>query len=358
MVKLMSRINVENWKEFFISDIFEIRNTHSIMKKEIEDNSGEYPYVTASEGNNSVVSYISYDIAQIEEGNSILIGGKTLIISYQSRDYFSNDSHNLALYLKENTKRTRNIQLFLVTALRAGLSHLYSWGDSISKKTIQKDIILLPSANGKNPDWDYMETFVNGIDVFVKNTWTELQSIESIKPKSIDITKWKKFHLYDIFDIESGTKLDKAKMDTSDPIIDFVGRSNFNNGVTQKVNRIQGLKPYNAGNLTLALGGAYLGSCFVQTNQFYTSQNVVVLVPKTNMSWEAKQFIAATIFIESQNNYKAFIKELNAHIKRDFNIKLPATSKGEPNLAYMTSYMSDINKNVSDYLAQLQSNLK
>lgn len=62
-------------------------------------------------------------------------------------------------------------------------------------------------------------------------------------------------------------------MDTTIPKISFVGRSNFNNGITQKVNEIQGLTPYDSGCLTLALGG-YLGSCFIQEEPFYTSQNV------------------------------------------------------------------------------------
>ena len=63
------------------------------------------------------------------------------------------------------------------------------------------------------------------------------------------------------------------------PAINFVGRSNFNNGITQKVNEIHGLKPFDSGCLTLALWGAYLGSCFIQEEPFYTSQNVVVLIP-------------------------------------------------------------------------------
>lgn len=76
------------------------------------------------------------------------------------------------------------------------------------------------------------------------------------------------------------------------PAINFVGRSNFNNGITQKVNEIQGLKPFDSGCLTLDLGRAYLGSCFIQEEPFYTSQNVVVLIPKESISFEAKQFIA------------------------------------------------------------------
>lgn len=203
-----------------------------------------------------------------------------------------------------------------------------------------------------------MECFMQNVAADVKSTLAELQLTERNKPKGIDVIKWEFFHLYDIFNIDSGTKLDKAKMDTSVQIIDFVGRSNFNNGVTQKVNRIQTLKPYDAGNLTLALGGAYLGSCFVQTSQFYTSQNVVVLIPKTEMSWEAKQFIATAIFKESQNNYRAFIKELNAHIKKDFTIKLPAISKGEPDWEYITSYMQNIKNTVTSSLSRLHSTLK
>ena len=161
-------------------------------------------------------------------------------------------------------------------------------------------------------------------------------------------------HLYDIFHIDPGTKLDKSKMDTTIEKINFVGRSNFNNGITQKVNEIDGIKPFPAGYLTLALGGAYLGSCFVQKEAFYTSQNVVVLIPKDNINYETKQFIATAIFRESQNNYKAFIKELNRHIKRDFVIKLPVDEKGNPDYEYMSEFMKKIQLKVDKKMALLK----
>lgn len=139
-----------------------------------------------------------------------------------------------------------------------------------------------------------------------------------------------------------GTKLDRVKMQTDNPEIDFVGRSNENQGVTAKVNRIEGLLPYQAGNLTLALGGAYLGSCFIQKNDFYTSQNVVVLKPKNEMSFETKLYISAVIFRESQLGYKAFIDELNPHIKTDFSIPLPVTRTGALDVRSMETYMKNI----------------
>lgn len=155
----------------------------------------------------------------------------------------------------------------------------------------------------------------------------------------INISSWKYFYLYDIFEIDSGTKLDKVKMKTENPEINFVGRSGINNGITTKVDRINNLEPYQAGNLTLALGGAYLGSCFVQPEDFYTSQNVVVLKPKSNISFYTKQFISSVIFKESQLHYKAFIDELNPHIKTDFSFKLPVTSNNQPDYKYMETFI-------------------
>ena len=95
-----------------------------------------------------------------------------------------------------------------------------------------------------------------------------------------DITKWKRFHLYDegLFEIDMGTKLDRVKMTQTNPEINFVGRANTNNGITARVDRLEELEPYDAGNITLSLGGD-LGSCFIQPDRFYTSLNVVVLIP-------------------------------------------------------------------------------
>lgn len=158
-----SKINVTTWKEFKIIDLFEVKNTHSILKSWVVENSGSTPYVTASQENNGVSMYVDYDKNVIEKGNSILIGGKTLVITYQEDDFYSNDSHNLALYLKEKKYQRKNIYLYLVTVLYSSLKNLYSWGDSISSKSIQKDIIKLPIKNDGNPDYEYMERFIEDI---------------------------------------------------------------------------------------------------------------------------------------------------------------------------------------------------
>lgn len=172
----------------------------------------------------------------------------------------------------------------------------------------------------------------------------------------IDASKWKRFHLYDdnLFEIDSGTKLDRVKMTDCNPSVNFVGRANANNGVTDFIDAISGLEPYCAGLMTISLGGEYLGSCFVQDRPFYTSQNVNVLIPKRPMSDACKRFIGTVVFREGQLHYKAFSDELNRHIRRDFAILLPSLPDGTPDFAYMESYMKDIHDRVTPVLGAYQ----
>lgn len=132
-------------KEVSIVDFFDVRNSHNILKSDIILGSGNTPYVTAS------------------EGNSIMIGGKTLVITYQPKDFFSNDSHNLVLRFNDENGRTENIQLFFVAALYKSLSHKYSWGNSISNKKIQTDTVLLPVTSSSTFDYTLMETYIRAL---------------------------------------------------------------------------------------------------------------------------------------------------------------------------------------------------
>ena len=154
------------WEEFELPEIFDIKNTHNILSSEIVAESGTTPYLCASAENNGVSSYISYKNELLENGNCIFIGGKTFVVSYQKDDFYSNDSHNLALYLKEQNV-TKSNQLYLATCIRKGLSHKYSWGDSISGSKIKSDKFQLPLTKNNEIDYATMETFIKAVEKLV-----------------------------------------------------------------------------------------------------------------------------------------------------------------------------------------------
>ena len=154
-------LNLMSWSEYNVPNVFEVKNTRNIDSSSITENSGTTPYLCASAFNNGVSSYILYDESMMDKGNCIFIGGKTFVVSYQEKDFFSNDSHNLALYCKD-IPRTKLNQLFLVTCVNKSLGHKYTWGDSISKTKIKNDKILLPSTDG-HLDYSMMETVIRAV---------------------------------------------------------------------------------------------------------------------------------------------------------------------------------------------------
>ena len=112
-----------------------------------------------------------------------MIGGKTLVITYQPIDFYSNDSHNLVLYLNDEEKRTESISLFLVGCLNRSLKPIYSWGDSISSKKIQSNVIYLPVNSKDEINYDFMETFISAQKKLA------IKSVVEWRNKQIEATK-------------------------------------------------------------------------------------------------------------------------------------------------------------------------
>jgi hypothetical protein len=123
--------------------------------------------------------------------------------------------------------------------------------------------------------------------------------------------------LNEIFDVAYGSKLDLNKMvylETSAGGINFVGRSSKNHGVSAIVAPLPEVMPYEAGLITVALGGTKLLSSFIQEKPFYTAQNVAVLRPKEPMTFAEKLFICLSIR-HNRFRYCAFGREANRTLR-------------------------------------------
>lgn len=165
-LKILQHHDIMNFEEFYLKDLFNIKNTSNLMLNEISEKNGKVPYVTASQINNGIQSYINHHEILKMDGNSIFIGGKTFTVFYQEHDYFSNDSHNLWLCLKDTNFNNKYCNLYLVAAIKRGLSWKYSWDSSISSAKIVSDVIKLPvrKDNKTIPDYKFIEMYMKAIE--------------------------------------------------------------------------------------------------------------------------------------------------------------------------------------------------
>lgn len=123
----------------------------------------------------------------------------------------------------------------------------------------------------------------------------------------------------DLFNISSGNRLDYQNMVPSDEGVNFITRQGYDNGVKSKVELILGVPPYPPGAITVSLGGSKLLSAFVQPYEFYTAQNVAVLIPKNTMTMAEKMFYCTCISY-NRFRYSAFGREANRTFR---DIELP-----------------------------------
>lgn len=119
---------------------------------------------------------------------------------------------------------------------------------------------------------------------------------------NLNVREWKEFLAKDIFDIKYGVNLELNACEESNDkdAVNFVSRTEDNNGVSAKVRKIDSVNVQKAGLITVAGGGSVL-STFVQPDDFYSGRDLYTLDVKATVSEGVKHFLVTVITL---NKYK------------------------------------------------------
>lgn len=287
-------LNLRSWKEFEMGKLFDIKKGKRLTSADQED--GNNNYIGAIDSNNGVANHIGQKPIHSANTISLSYNGSVGEAFYQSEPYWATDDVN-ALYSYYDDFN-KYIGLFMVAVIRQE-KYKFSYGRKWTLDNMNKTKINLPiqhnddgtpfidvnkkySDDGHVPDWKFMEYYMKSLHH--KPLTTQNKSENTLQ---LDVEKWKYFYLKNICDITMGNKMDWSAMTMENPEVNFVGRSADDNGVAGKVDLVDGVEPYKAGCITVALGGS-LGSSYLQDEKFYTSQNVSVLEFEDDVSDAAK----------------------------------------------------------------------
>ena len=333
----MAKVDTAGWKQFRLGDLFPLVNSKPYHAQFLEEDESGVRYVTRTMFDNGVKCYVQKEERfQVNPAGTISFGAENADFFYQNEPYITGNK----MYYLDTQGLTENACLFLKSILQVTFTYQFSFSEGMIPARIKDEMISLPVTPDGQPDWAYMDAYMSEVlkkeEVFAEHL-ASLTAEAVVDGHLLDTSAWKAFHLYDIFDIDMGNKFDRGKMPAGDAV-NFVGRTGSNNGINAVCDFVDGVPPYEAGALTLALGGT-IGACFVQMDPFYTSQNVIVLFPKRPVSLAVKLFMAKIIWHVSDMYYDAFSNELNRHIKTDFVFYLPVTADGTPDWAWMEQYM-------------------
>lgn len=106
--------------------------------------------------------------------------------------------------------------------------------------------------------------------------------------------------LKNVFEVRNGVNLALNKLSVSDHGIPFVSRTSKNNGVSARVEIVDGLPPNPRHTLSVAAGGSVLAT-FYQPEPYYSGYHLYTLLPREEMSM--KEMLIYSKLINS-NAYK------------------------------------------------------
>lgn len=332
-------LDTSKWKNFHLDKLFTI--SAGIYHYSDEYDIGDTPYISASNENNGIKQRINLDPEF--SGNCIITGKVGCTTFYQSEDFCATSDVNI--FRPKNFELNRKIGLFITAIINFSENYKWNYGRQCRIGDSKKIIIKLPtkmkddvyvidsekifSDEGYIPDFDFINQFMECVENVERVCGGSIRdslrtrNMKGDNSSDIMIGNWKDFYLHKLFKTRMGNGIDAVVTTNYTPKYNYVSRDSNGNGVVGFVDEIEGEELFPAGTMSLALGGSFLGSCFIQKEPFYTAQNVGVLQEREPLSIYTKLFIATLIRNECKIKYQAFGRELNSHFRKDFTIKLP-----------------------------------
>ena len=151
-------LNTEEWGEFRIGDLFEVKIAKSSDIGNLED--GNVKFIGRSEENNGVQGLVTVAQEKITIGKCITVAMVGTNVALWQNDDFT-CSQNIATL---RNKQLNSISaLFVATVLNIDMKYKYSYGRTISKEKLSDTIIKLPATITGEPDWYWMENYMKSL---------------------------------------------------------------------------------------------------------------------------------------------------------------------------------------------------
>lgn len=336
-------LNFSNWEPFKLSDLFYLYNGAGITKEEIECNPGDFVAVQSGEENNGCIGKIDKTYC-IDMGYTytdepcltVARTGSAGYVAYQPFGCVVGDSAKI-LILKDESAKSALVYLFLKTILMAN-RYKYTYGRKVTKDKYLSEVVMLPAISSECPDWNFMRQYIKSL----RHRPLATANRGGYESHTLGVETWKTFKVNDLFEVKYGINMElntciEAEPDDTDAI-NFVARTESNNGVSARVKPVNGKEPQPAGLITCAGGGSVL-STFLQEEPFYSGRDLYLLIPLYPMSKLAKLFC---ITVLKANKYRySYGRQANITLPY-LELMLPVNAEGAPDFDFMENYMKSL----------------
>ena len=327
----MHAVDTLTWKPFRVGDLFDCETTLSIpSKNNLID--GDISYVTRSAVDNGLSGHCG-NLDSVNVGRCITIGAEGFVAFWQPDDFVAGNK----VYALRHSGLNELSALFVCAALNV-LSSEYSFSNARILDSIKQEVILLPAMPDGEPDWAYMETYMQQVldreEMFAEHL-VSLTAEAVADGHVIDTSTWKAFKVGDLFDVVRGTS--RIMRDLRSGSTPLIAAARAEQGVAGYFD----VKSEYADAITVSCNGAGCGSTFFHKGEFAITGDASVLLAKGDVSESALLFIAS-VFDSRFTSIYSYAEKCGPVVLSNSDVMLPATPDGEPDWAYMEQYMKDV----------------
>ena len=342
----MAKIDTSGWKEFRVSDLFDVLPVkHKLSKSDIDVN-GTIPVYSSEKTNNGIIGYTNVEF-EYEVSDAIpmyvVFGDHTCAMHIVYTNFSVMDNVKVLVPKIDGMERV----LFVLTVWYAAIPKL---GYARHWNCAKNVCVTLPATPTGEPDWDYMDKYMSEV---MKTTEASLSALRraSGEKHAVDVSDWKEFRVSDLFEISRPIARSQSKY--ADGNIAFVASGNFNNGVA-KWCKPEADEVLDRGNCITV--SPLDGSSFYQKESFLGrggAGSAILILRNKNLLEHAGLFISSVIR-QSLTTY-TYSDQLSLKTIEEQVIRLPIDDLGEPDWEYMDKYMSQMMRGVNRNLDVLRA---
>ena len=336
-------INTTNWKEFKVGDLFDYeRGKESAPNQNL---SGNCKLISEISDNNGFVRFVKP--TKIINGHCLTVSVNFAnIVFYQEDDFCA--SVNIMI-LRPKLELSKN-QLLFIASIMSKQHNIYSYTDKINKTLLMDELITLPTKNNQ-PDFDYMEEYIEeiklkyidilekenneNIDKALKITGLSYQDLnKDLTVKTAD--RYEEFRVGDLFEIRptKNHKLVNNDLYDINGINPVIANSGLNNGITGYTN----LSCTERGNIITFSDTTDHNSIFYQPYDFVGYSHIQGLYPINHKDkWKSATLLYfMTVFKKMAASYSfSYGNKFTRYKAMNFKLLLPAIDKDTPDFDYM-----------------------
>lgn len=356
-------METKNWKWFRYDEIFEIK--HGFYNKKPDNNpDGKIPFVGATDSNNGVTSYSDIDTIKTtsktgDENNAPLedkIFEKCIAVTnngsvgyayYQDKLFTCTHDVN-PIYLKGH-QINKYIALFLCTVIEKDRFR-WAYGRKWRPKRMPSSLIKLPVNTSGNPDWQWIENYVQNtlipkLPQKTKKVWQRNFDTTPLSPNKLQLKtkEWQWFTIDDgtknsLFSVAAGKY--HYPSEYSNGNTPYLSATAVNNGVGNKID----LDAEFEGNVvTTEKVGC---TSFYQPKPFCATSDVNIITCKRHKINPYIGLFLASVIDFNENFRWTYGRQCRVGDTKAIRIKLPATKNAqgeyEPDWQWMEDYIKGL----------------